>query len=347
MPACERRSRRDVQDAAYDPGVANLVAAWERAKAAGDPEAMAAAALALAATPTFGGVPGGVPALLFEARARPMAWPAPGWPRRWPGPGPTAGQPDRAAGFAAEAQADAERRGDPTLLADALDAQLAVHWGPDQLADRLRLTDRLEEAAAHLTDVEARLSAHLWRLSTGAGDPRQRGRPPPAARARPAGDESGSRASRSSPRRAAACTRCSPGTSTPPARRCATRARPGGRLGRPTSRRSSTRCARASRGRRATPRRWPPRPGTAEEFGLAEGIRSITAWGGGPLGGARADPDRARAVLHQLADFAAIPRDVDWLLTVVPAHRRGRGASASARRRRSGSTCSRPTRAAA
>ena len=167
MPACERRSRRDVQDAAYDPGVADLVAAWERAKAAGDGEAMAAAALALAANPTFGGVPGGVPALLFEARSRTDGVArtrlAAALARAWA----YSGQPARAAGFAAEAQADAERRGDPTLLADALDAQLAVHWGPDQFADRLRLTDRLEEATAHVTDVEARLSAHLWRLSTG------------------------------------------------------------------------------------------------------------------------------------------------------------------------------------
>ena len=149
-----------MQDAAYDPGVADLVAAWERAKAAGDGEAMAAAALALAANPTFGGVPGGVPALLFEARSRTDGVArtrlAAALARAWA----YSGQPARAAGFAAEAQADAERRGDPTLLADALDAQLAVHWGPDQFADRLRLTDRLEEATAHVTDVEARLSAH-------------------------------------------------------------------------------------------------------------------------------------------------------------------------------------------
>ena len=72
---------------------------------------------------------------------------------------------------------------------------------------------------------------------------------------------------------------------------------------------------RASRGRRATPRRWPRRPASWEGYGLAEGIRSITAWAA-VLWAAAGEPDRARAVLHQLGDFAAIPRDVDWLLTV-------------------------------
>src|SRR5262249_10135746 len=31
---------------------------------------------------------------------------------------------------------------------------------------RLRITKRLEDTVAHVTDVEARLSAHLWRLTT-------------------------------------------------------------------------------------------------------------------------------------------------------------------------------------
>ena len=52
-----------------------------------------------------------------------------------------------------------------------------------------------------------------------------------------------------------------------------------------------------------------------EGFGLAEGIRSITAWAAA-LWMAAGRPDQARTVLHQLDDFAAIPRDVDWLLTV-------------------------------
>jgi hypothetical protein len=56
--------------------------------------------------------------------------------------------------------------GEPALLAEALDAQLLVHWGPDDLADRLEITTQLEDVVAHLGDVEARMSAYLWRLTT-------------------------------------------------------------------------------------------------------------------------------------------------------------------------------------
>ena len=216
---------------------------------------MAAAALALAATPTFGGVPGGVPALLFEARSRAEGVArtrlAAALARAWA----YSGQPARAAGFAAEAQADAERRGDPTLLADALDAQLAVHWGPDQLADRLRLTDRLEEATAHVTDVEARLSAHLWRLSTGlevldsAAVRRQlraldllATESGSARVAFFAASRRGMHALLTGDLDAARAAMADAGAA-------------GRAAGPPMSRRSSTRCARASRGKRATPRR--------------------------------------------------------------------------------------------
>ena len=304
-----------MQDAAYDPGVANLVAAWERAKAAGDGEAMAAAALALAANPTFGGVPGGVPALLFEARSRTDGVArtrlAAALARAWA----YSGQPARAAGFAAEAQADAERRGDPTLLADALDAQLAVHWGPDQLADRLRLTDRLEEATAHVTDVEARLSAHLWRLSTGlevldsAAVRRQLRALDLLA------TESGSA-------RVAFFAAARRGMHAlltgdlDAARAAMADAGAAGRAaGSPdveavehTLRAGIARQAGDTAALVAEARNW-------EEYGLAEGIRSITAWAANHWAAA-GHPDRARAVLHQLADFATIPRDVDWLLTV-------------------------------
>ena len=315
MPACERRSRRDVQDAAYDPGVANLVAAWERAKAAGDGEAMAAAALALAANPTFGGVPGGVPALLFEARSRTDGVArtrlAAALARAWA----YSGQPARAAGFAAEAQADAERRGDPTLLADALDAQLAVHWGPDQLADRLRLTDRLEEATAHVTDVEARLSAHLWRLSTGlevldsAAVRRQlraldllATESGSARVAFFAASRRGMHALLTGDLDAARAAMADAGAA-------------GRAAGSPdveavehTLRAGIARQAGDTAALVAEARNW-------EEYGLAEGIRSITAWAANHWAAA-GHPDRARAVLHQLADFATVPRDVDWLLTV-------------------------------
>ena len=68
--------------------------------------------------------------------------------------------------FAAEAIKGAEASGDPALLAEALDAQLLVHGGPDHLHERLKITTRLEDTVAHLTDPESRMSAHLWRMTT-------------------------------------------------------------------------------------------------------------------------------------------------------------------------------------
>src|SRR6476659_6586932 len=276
---------------------------------------MADAALALAANPTFGGVPGGVPALLFEARSRAEGAArtrlTAALARAWA----YAGHPGRAAGFAAEAQADAERRGDPTLLADALDAQLAVYWGPDQLAERLRFTDRLEEPAAHLSDVEARLSAHLWRLSTGlevldSATVRRQLRALDLLAA-----ESGSArvAFFAASRRGMHALL----TGDPEAARAAsTDAVAAGRaagaadveavahaLGAGIARQAGDTVALA-----AEARDW-------EDYGQAEGIRSITAWAAA-FWAEVGEPERARAVLHQLDDFAAIPRDVDWLLAV-------------------------------
>ena len=277
--------------------------------------ATAAAALALAATPTFGAVPGGVPLVLFEARARARGAArtrlAAALARAWA----YAGQPERAAGFADEAQADAERLGDPTLLADALDAQLAVHWGPDQLADRLRLTDRLEEAAAHLVDVEARLSAHLWRPSTGletldGATVRRQLRALDLL-----ADESGS------PRVAffAASRRGMHALLTGDLDAAKAALRDAGAAGRVVGSAdldAVEHTLRAGIARQAgDTAALATEAGSFEGFGLAEGIGSVLAWGA-VLWVAAGDADRARAVLHQLGDFAAVPRDVDWLLTV-------------------------------
>lgn len=145
---------------------AGYVRAYDRARAAGDAGAMAEAALALAATQTFGTVPGRVPAFLHEAytlargeqRARLAIALARAWAYGY--------DPERAAEFAAEALAYAEAQDDGTLLAAALDAQLLVHWGPDDFLQRLAVTARLEDTVAHLADAESRMSAHLWRLTT-------------------------------------------------------------------------------------------------------------------------------------------------------------------------------------
>jgi hypothetical protein len=145
---------------------AGHVRAYDAARVAGDVEGMATAALALAATQTFGTLPGRVPAFLHEAytvaeglqRARLAVALARAWAY--------GGSPARAVAFAAEALTRAEADADPLLVAQALDAQLLVHWGPDDLAQRLRITARLEDTVAHVTDVEARMSAYLWRLTT-------------------------------------------------------------------------------------------------------------------------------------------------------------------------------------
>jgi len=145
---------------------AGYVLGYEKARATGDIEAMAEAALGLAATQTFGTVPGRVPAFLHEAyslaQGEQRAQLAVALARAWA----YGYDPARAARFAAEALAYAEAHDDPSLLAAALDAQLLVHWGPDDLDQRLSITARLEDTVAHVADAEPRMSAHLWRLTT-------------------------------------------------------------------------------------------------------------------------------------------------------------------------------------
>ena len=129
---------------------------------------MAAAALALASLQRFGGPGGRTPALLHEAylavadepatRARLAAALARSWVY---GTDAVRGTP-----YALEAVQLAEATRDPVLIADALDARLATCWGPDDLSERLHITARLQDVAAHVDDVRTRMDAHLWRLTT-------------------------------------------------------------------------------------------------------------------------------------------------------------------------------------
>src|SRR6266446_5925980 len=146
---------------------ASLVAAFAAARAAGDSQGMVAAALALPASQRFGVHPGQIPALLHEAystadapltRGRLAAALARSWAY--------GGDALRAARFADDAQRLAAEVGSPEAAADALDAALVAHWGPDDFERRVQLAARLDEVAAHLPDPELRLSAHLWRLTT-------------------------------------------------------------------------------------------------------------------------------------------------------------------------------------
>jgi hypothetical protein len=76
-----------------------------------------------------------------------------------------ANEPHRAAPFAEEAIELAGASGDDEVTAEALDAALASHWGPDDLIARRGWAVRLGDVAAHLRDPEARLQAALWGLS--------------------------------------------------------------------------------------------------------------------------------------------------------------------------------------
>ncbi|WP_148046604.1 hypothetical protein [Nocardioides pocheonensis] len=123
-------------------------------------------ALRLAETYVFGTEPGKIPAVLHEAfeastddrvRARLGATLARCWAY--------AGAHARAVPFADAALAHATATGDDVLVADALDAALATHWGPDELSVRTDLARRLDDVTAHLTDVDVRTQAHLWTLT--------------------------------------------------------------------------------------------------------------------------------------------------------------------------------------
>jgi hypothetical protein len=145
---------------------AAAIRAFHEARDAGDAGRMAEAALRLPSHQRFGEHPGQIPALIHEAyaaadpsmRARLAAALARAWVY--------GGDAPRGVPFASEAVSLADGAGDPEILADALDAALLSRWGPDDFTERLRLSVRLADTAAHLTATEPRLSAHLWRLTT-------------------------------------------------------------------------------------------------------------------------------------------------------------------------------------
>ena len=146
---------------------AAAIRAFQEARAAGDTERAAELAHHLPFGQMFGEQPGQIPALIHEAyvaasapsvQARLAAALARAWVY--------GGDPPRGIPFADKAAALAHDLGDPVILADALDAALLARWGPDDFDERLILSVRLADTAAHLTATEPRLSAHLWRLTT-------------------------------------------------------------------------------------------------------------------------------------------------------------------------------------
>lgn len=143
---------------------------FERAAAAaetqGDLQCRVAAVLGLARGQRYNLTPGLLPVRLhtiYEAidAPEPRARLAAALARCWA----YANESRRARPFAVEALHLAEQRDDPALLADALDAALASHWGPDELPQRREWAVRLDDAAAHLADHDARLQAQMWSLT--------------------------------------------------------------------------------------------------------------------------------------------------------------------------------------
>jgi hypothetical protein len=140
--------------------------AADLAEVEGDSDARVAAVLGLAQGQQYNLIPGLLPVRLHaaydgskttHARARLAAALARCWAY--------ASQPYRARPFALEAMDLADQCDDPVLLADALDAALASYWGPDDLPRRRDWAVRLDDAAAYLPDVDARLQAQLWGLT--------------------------------------------------------------------------------------------------------------------------------------------------------------------------------------
>ena len=160
------RGRASRLDGDEEGARASFARAFEIARDARDPEAMGQAALGLAAGYVWGTHFGRVPAFLFEAYSLAEGVTrtrlAVALVRAWV----YSGDAERAALFATEAIEGAAASKDPALLAEALDAQLLVHWGPDDLEKRLEITSRLEDTVAHLADPEVRMSAYLWRMTT-------------------------------------------------------------------------------------------------------------------------------------------------------------------------------------
>src|SRR5690242_6112473 len=136
------------------------------AEAAGDRTVQVEAVLGLARGQRYNLSPGVLPVRLHAAYAvtsepAPRARLAAALARCWS----YANEPRRAPPFADEALSSAEHTGDAVLIADALDAALTAHWGPDDLANRRGWAVRLGDTAAHLLDPDARLRAELWALT--------------------------------------------------------------------------------------------------------------------------------------------------------------------------------------
>jgi hypothetical protein len=297
---------------------AALVRAFEAARETGDVAAMARTALALAADRQFGTPLGSTPAYLYQAYTRATGQArlrlAAELARTWV----YGGEAARAVPFAREAVAGAAKVGDPVLLATALDAALGAAWGPDDLDERVGLAGRLEDAAAHVVDVETRLSASLWGLTIALEtlDAIALQRQLRALWA--LAEESGSArvtmfaASRQGMYAALAGDVAAAG-------RCLTQTdRAGTEANEPDAAALVHELAAAIARQVGAPGPLAEQAEAFEEFGVRHGVRSILAESA-QLWTAAGSPGTARRLLDQVAagDLGRIPRDVDWVLTVA------------------------------
>jgi hypothetical protein len=305
-----------VEPSTDDAARAALLRAAQAARAAGDVQELADAVLELAAHQRFGPHPGPLPALLHEAYAHAEG------PLRIRLAAALARtcaytyQSERGIPFAAEAVAAAEARADPALLADALDALLLMHWGPDDLDERVRITARLEYTVALLPDVEPRMTAYLWRLTTALECLDQAVVHRMLRALDLLAEESGSARVRffaESRRGMAALLR---GDAEDVAvRLAATRVaaeESGEADGYALEHVLASRLARL----RHDTATLALEAATYDEFGTAEAVPSVIAEGT-LVWLAAGEPERARSALHRLGPIADVARDVDWLLTVT------------------------------
>jgi hypothetical protein len=292
--------------------------AYHDARQSDDVEVMTEAALGLAAGHIFGTDLGRVPALLHEAytiaegvaRARLAVALARVWVY--------GGNPSRAVQFATEAVAAADGHGDAVVLAEALDAELLVHWGPDDLAERLRITTRLQDTVAHVADVESRMSAYLWRLTTAlecldAVNVQRQLRALDVL-----AEESGSARVRFFAASRRGMHALLIGDLSQAAAALETARRAGAEAAEPDTY-PIERTLAAGIARQAGDREALRHEAMAYEvFGTSEGVASVAAEAA-VLWLAAGSTEHAWSLLHQLAgpDFGTIARDVDWLLTMA------------------------------
>jgi hypothetical protein len=305
-------------DRSNAPGAETLyLQACHEALRSGRPDVLATAALELINRHRFGTAAGQLPALLHAAyrsatdraeRGRLAAAMA----RLWVYSGESA----RAADFAADALRLAEESNNPGGLADALEAGLLVHWGPDEVPVRAALSARLAELTAYSGDVELRLRALCWVLTSclerldGLGVQRQ------LRELELLATQSGSRRVSFYALSRRAMYLLLSGKTADAAAMCAA-VEAAGRDSRDVGATALEHTLRGEIARQTGDRaELGAEAELYEEFARAEGVPSVLAQAA-VLWLESGDPLRAGSLARDIAgkDFSTIPRDVDWLLT--------------------------------